>query len=106
LIERLLMSIPADIGRLPANAETGPGHFTRRLLADGFDGDLTLFPSTWFYPYRSGEPRATALSHPDAFAAHHWAHSWQTPRSKHLLARVKNRLRRWMRSSAARAWAS
>ncbi|WP_457331814.1 glycosyltransferase family 32 protein [Rhizobacter sp. P5_C2] len=92
LVERLLMSLPARIGRAMPNQETGPGHVTRELLRGGFDGTLTLFPTPFFYPYASGEPRATAQSHPQAYAAHHWAHSWAQPEDRNRWLRLRRRV--------------
>jgi mannosyltransferase OCH1-like enzyme len=80
LIARLIDGLPADIGGPYPNLETGPAFFTRQLLEEGFDGNVRLLPRRTLFPYAAGERRATATSHPAAFGAHHWAHSWTAGR--------------------------
>jgi inositol phosphorylceramide mannosyltransferase catalytic subunit len=104
LIERLLMNMPDRLGALAPNLETGPGYVTRQVLGGGFGNEFALLPSRRFYPYAMGEPRATSLSHPAAYAAHHWAHSWLDPKDRLLSRRILAKLRRWLgRSTSATA---
>lgn len=95
LFTRLLANLPGELGLQPPNVETGPSYLTRQLLSTGFGPGVMLVPSKSFYPYHPGEPVATAESHPQAYGAHHWAHSWAEPR-RGLFARVLRRL--WRRS--------
>lgn len=91
LILSLLENFPKSLGGPYPNLETGPNYLTRQLLGFGFDERVRLLPTKYFYPYSMGEPRATAMTHPDAYAAHHWAHSW-APRSKTPLKRLRTAL--------------
>ncbi|NLD69589.1 MAG: hypothetical protein GX644_12340 [Limnobacter sp.] len=96
LILRLLRGLPTELGREPANVETGPRYFTRTLLCEGFDADVKLLPSRLFFPYQWDEPHRAGESFPEAFAVHRWAHSWRGPQSRGL--RVRARVARMIRA--------
>lgn len=55
-------------------SETGPLHTTAHL--SGRD-DVTVLPTELFYPYLWTEPQRANESFPDAYAVHHWNHSWR-----------------------------
>ena len=92
LIARLLDALPQRLGVAPVNVETGPTFVTRQLMTQGFDADVQLAPSRWFYPYGWDEPHRAHEEFPEAYAVHRWAHSWGTPPT--LRARVARGLRR------------
>jgi inositol phosphorylceramide mannosyltransferase catalytic subunit len=92
VIEHLLQALPDRIGIRQPNLETGPAFLSRALTGH----DLTVFPTEFFYPYMPGEPRATAQTHPQAYAAHHWALSWYDPQERRLLRRVRTKLKTWL----------
>jgi len=96
LIARLLDALPKRLGGQPVNVETGPSFVTRQLLAEGFDADVRVAPSRWFYPYGWDEPHRAGESFPEAFAVHRWAHSWGKPPT--LRSRVGRGLRRILRA--------
>lgn len=93
LFQRLLSNFPESLGGRYPNLETGPNYLTQQLLGLGFEGSIRMLPSKLFYPYQMGEARASASTHPDAYAAHHWAHSWASP-DKRPLARLRAALKR------------
>ena len=89
LIARLLDALPERLGVHAVNVETGPVFVTRELLSGGFDSDVRLAPSRWFYPYSWDEPHRANETFPEAYAVHRWAHSWggeQTRRARWLRA--------------------
>ena len=92
ILRRLVYGLPETIGDLPPNDETGPGYVTRTILHGGFGSDFALLPSKLFYPYAMGEARVTAANCGEAYAAHHWAHSWADPKQRSLIRRVRNKL--------------
>lgn len=92
LIARLLDALPQRLGVAPVNVETGPLFVTRQLLAEGFDADVRVVPSRWFYPYGWNEPHRAQETFPNAYAVHRWAHSWGETPSFH--GRVLRKLRR------------
>jgi hypothetical protein len=53
--------------------QTGPGFVTRVTRGRS---DVTLFPSSYFYPYSYREPHRAGETFPDAYAIHHWQKSW------------------------------
>lgn len=80
----------ALVGELPAsfesnmggsiNGQSGPQFFTRvvnRLRSDPDGASVAAFPSALFYPYHFSEPQRAGDSFPNAYAAHHWSHSWK-----------------------------
>jgi inositol phosphorylceramide mannosyltransferase catalytic subunit len=52
---------------------TGP-YFFRRCFTEG---ELTIFPTSWFYPYHFDDPPETFKLPESASALHHWAGSWK-----------------------------
>jgi inositol phosphorylceramide mannosyltransferase catalytic subunit len=63
----------------PVNEQTGPYYMTRvinRLRSGPHPEDVTVFPSALFYPYHFSEPWRAGDSFPEAYAVHHWDHSW------------------------------
>lgn len=62
------------------NVQSGPQFFTRvvnRLRSAPDPAPVTVFPSALFYPYHFSEPERAGDSFPDAYAVHHWNHSWK-----------------------------
>ena len=88
LIEKLLRNLPTKIGLRPPNAETGPAFITQQWRDDA----VATLPTAYLYPYAPSEARASAQTHPEAYAAHHWAHSWLDPKERTLWRRVRARL--------------
>jgi mannosyltransferase OCH1-like enzyme len=73
-----LMSTRLDGRRAaPPNESLGPRWITE-LLASGAPGseDVTVLPPERFYPYHFSELHRRGERFPDAYAVHHWAHSW------------------------------
>jgi inositol phosphorylceramide mannosyltransferase catalytic subunit len=62
------------LGENSADA-TGP-YFLSLILER--EPDVTIFGAHLFYPYRWDEPERRHDDFPDAYAVHHWAHSWRT----------------------------
>ncbi len=61
------------LGKNSADA-TGP-YFLSLILEHELD--VTIFGAHLFYPYGWGESERRHGEFPDAYAVHHWAHSWQ-----------------------------
>ena len=109
IMKRLVLGLPEQIGAQAPNDETGPGYVTRQILGGGFGGEFALLPSRLFYPYAMGEARITAANCGEAYAAHHWSHSWADPKARSLVKRVRARLFgraqppsfEWVRDTAA-----
>jgi hypothetical protein len=75
--------IPGRIAAMPhsgPNEQTGPHLLTELVRAHG-DGTtkLTVFGPREFYPYSYDEPHRRGEAFPEAYAVHHWAHSWAEP---------------------------
>lgn len=69
-------AIPESIRRgagVGINGVTGPG-FRTPILAQY--GDVKVYPRELFYPYGYWEKHRRGESFPEAYAAHHWFHSW------------------------------
>lgn len=78
LVDGLTDSI-ADHPGAPVNEQTGPKYVTsayHHYREHGSD-NVTLFPSGIFYPYHFSEPWRAGESFPEAYAVHHWSHSWE-----------------------------
>jgi mannosyltransferase OCH1-like enzyme len=78
LIDNLPASIAAQAGA-PPNRQTGPMYVTERYYAyaDRDDAEpVPVFPPALFYPYHFSEPERRSAEFPDAYAVHHWAHTW------------------------------
>jgi len=60
----------------PVNEQTGPVMFTELVETLGPAADLVVFGPERFYPYHYSEPERAAGPFPDAYAVHHWEHSW------------------------------
>lgn len=66
----------------PPNQQTGPKYVTGRYRAYTEahpDDPVTVFPAALFYPYHFTEPERAGDAFPDAYAVHHWSHSWKPP---------------------------
>ncbi|GGM60920.1 glycosyltransferase family 32 protein [Dactylosporangium sucinum] len=65
----------------PPNEQTGPELLTRTLVEQDALGHPVpaVFGPELFYPYHWTEPHRAGQTFPDAYAAHHWAKSWQLP---------------------------
>lgn len=64
----------------PINEQTGPRYFTQvvnRLRSGPEPASVTVFPSSLFYPYHFSEPERAGERFPQAYAVHHWNHSWK-----------------------------
>lgn len=64
----------------PPNQQTGPKYVSRRYQAYTEahpDDPVTVFPAALFYPYHFTEPERAGDVFPDAYAVHHWSHSWK-----------------------------
>ena len=59
----------------------------------------TIFPASYFYPYSWREPHRRFEKFPEAYAVHHWAHSWGTPSGSRLQRLLRRGL---MRTSLTR----
>lgn len=75
-MRRCLDALPERVGIKNTAEETGPALLTQVLLSNGMDQDFVLFPQAYFYPYSWTEMHLADNVFPDAYAAHHWAHSW------------------------------
>ena len=100
LIEGLPASI-AEHGHADPPTSTGPGYFTRNVDAYCARGGVapTIFPASYFYPYSWREPHRRFEKFPEAYAVHHWAHSWGTPSGSRLQRLLRRGL---MRTSLTR----
>lgn len=76
LMLQCLNEMPEQIGLTVPTIETGPGFFTKVILGLGFNNNLTLFPTEWFYPYGWKEHHRASECFPNAYAVHRWAGSW------------------------------
>lgn len=92
-MERCISTLPERLGETSPSDETGPHFFTRALLNGGLADDFTLFPREWFYPYNWNELHRANEHFPQAYAAHHWAHSW-IDTDRRLLTRVRRKIKR------------
>ncbi len=111
-VDYLVSSLPASVkenGTACPVVSTGPGYLTRRLADFDFTGaaPVTLFPSTYFYPYSWDQKYRRYERFDQAYAVHHWAASWKQssePRLKGLVrsALIKSPITRW--AFYARAW--
>lgn len=90
---RCVNALPNKIGLEPVAKETGPGLFTRVLLDGGINGDFTLFPRKWFYPYNWNEPHRANEDFPESFGVHHWAHSWRDSETS-VATRIRRKIHR------------
>lgn len=99
-MERCISALPERIGITNTAEETGPGLMTRVLLGEGIARDFTLFPQAWFYPYSWNEPHRANEEFPNAYAVHHWAHSWGDADRK-LTTRIFRKIRRVLQLSGA-----
>lgn len=72
LLRKLPDSMDEHAGKWPVD-QTGP-----RFVTDIARGraDLTIFPARFLYPYSHRERFRKGGVFPDAYAVHHWAHSW------------------------------
>lgn len=95
---RCIEALPAKVGIFPPTQETGPALFTHALLDGGLNGDFTLFPRTWFYPYNWNEPHRAGEAFPEAYAIHRWAHSWAEA-EQGLVTRARRKLIRLLRKT-------
>jgi hypothetical protein len=80
LFEEAVESIPRRLEArpdAPPNETTGP-HLMTELLAGR--SDATIFGPEKFYPYHYTETAPEPQALEQAYAVHHWAHSWATPR--------------------------
>jgi len=70
-LKRIWESMPSYAGRKPP---WGPHQFTRFISPT----EITTFPTHYFYPYPFSKRGLTArnATYPSAYAAHHWAMSW------------------------------
>ena len=81
--ETLVEELPRSLVRHPdaaINVQSGPPFFTRvvnRLRTTLDPGEITVFPRQLFYPYHFSEPDRANDVFPEAYAAHHWSHSWK-----------------------------
>jgi mannosyltransferase OCH1-like enzyme len=93
-MERVLQSLPEQIGLENAVLETGPRFLTKVLMRGGMGSDFVMFPTSHFFPYRANEPEKAAGPFPDSYAVHHWAHTWDDAREYQVRTRARRRLRR------------
>lgn len=116
-LEYLVDLMPASVekyGHANAAVSTGPDYVTRCLAAfDSTDvAPVTLFPSTYFYPYPYEQKYRRYERFPHAYAVHHWAESWLPPeprlkrliRSALMSSSVTRRVfyvRRWLKARMA-----
>ncbi len=87
-------ALPSRVGQENAIIETGPRFLSRVLLSGGLGGDFTLFPMSWFFPYRADQPERSLGPFPDSYGVHHWGHSWDDPAEHYVRTRAQRRLRR------------
>jgi FkbM family methyltransferase len=82
LLDEMVASLPVSClmnRRLGVSMQTGPGLLTtivKRFKWEGRAG-VRIFPLAFFYPYDYSEPWRRSEHFPDAFAIHHWGHSWK-----------------------------
>ncbi len=99
-IETLIISLPNSVskhGNANPALSSGPGFLTQCIRAWDADGKepVTLFASSYFYPYQWYEKHRRFEQFPDAYAVHHWADSWHDPSAIRFRHRVRNRLMRY-----------
>jgi mannosyltransferase OCH1-like enzyme len=94
-VEHLVSSMPSSIkeyGSSDPALSSGPAFVTRCL--DASDASLresvTLFPSSYFYPYSWEKKYRKFERFDEAFAVHHWAGSWMSPSGSQLKARTRS----------------
>lgn len=71
-------SLRANVG-VGINGVTGPGYRTPHWLRHYTDVGVKVFSKELFYPWYLGSWRPPGTWYdefPEAYAAHHWAHSW------------------------------
>lgn len=78
ILEQCIINMPKVIGLTVPTKETGPAFFTYAILNHGFNGDLTLFPREYFYPYNWNETHRENEEFPNAYGVHRWASSWKS----------------------------
>lgn len=79
LLDGLPQSILDNPGA-PPNRQTGPKYVSARYEAYAGrnpGSPVVIFPPSVFYPYHFSEPERRLESFPDAYAVHHWNHSWK-----------------------------
>lgn len=75
--DKLLNELPDNVTRTwhrPPNERTGPVFLTNNWR----QGDTTVFPRTWFYPYSHTEKERRGEKFHGSFGVHHWMGSWLT----------------------------
>lgn len=80
LVDGIATSV-ADHPGAPPNRQTGPIYVSKQFVAYtrmGPHPPVVVFPAALFYPYHFSEPERRAEDFPDAYAVHHWSHSWKT----------------------------
>lgn len=78
LVDGIPDSILANPGA-PPNVQTGPKYVSARhaaYVAAEPPDPVAVFPPALFYPYHFSEPERRLEHFPDAYAVHHWSHSW------------------------------
>jgi mannosyltransferase OCH1-like enzyme len=102
LLLRLVDGLPEKIGMEAPNIETGPTYVTRVVLTEGVHNDLTIFPTSYFFPYNMYELHRRNEDFPDAYAAHRYAHSWTWTTKRTLAQRIGRRLGKIARAAMGR----
>ena len=77
LLDRLGRSVLSNPGA-PPNEVSGP-KFVTAVYAElpvSERAHVTVYPPAYFYPYHFSEPDRASGPFPDAYAVHHWSHSW------------------------------
>jgi mannosyltransferase OCH1-like enzyme len=70
VIDGLEQNIDASPATVRPNVLTGPQYLTP--IVNRRPGDIVVYPSAWFYPYRWDELHRRDEDFPDAYAVHHW----------------------------------
>jgi inositol phosphorylceramide mannosyltransferase catalytic subunit len=91
ILRNVIDSFPSSIPDAEVNVATGPAFFTKVILTKGFDGDFTLFPTHYFYPFNFHTPNRELVDLSQSYAVHHYADSWKKPVPvwRRLIARAK-----------------
>lgn len=81
LVRAVVNAMPVGFPRSGNPDEnSGPRWFTKLVEKENFRSQITVFPQTLFYPLvygdRDNPPEDLRAAFPQAYAVHHWHHSW------------------------------
>ncbi len=87
-LAELIALLPQSVARSVArgvkrpNKMSGP-QFITRMYRRGWEGKITIYPSSYFYPYLWSELERGNEEFPDSFTVHHWHHRRTTREHGH-----------------------